>query len=62
MSNLIVQENAASLCYNLDLIPNTYLVAITQRNVAIVEAMIRNDSAYQKASKINKHSFKSLVF
>jgi len=53
MSNLIVQENAASLCYNLDLIPNTYLVAITQRNVAIVEAMIRNDSAYIRSNQAN---------
>lgn len=53
MSNLIDQENAASLCYNLALIPNTSLVAITQRNVAIVEAMIRNDSAYIRSNQAN---------
>lgn len=52
MSNLIHLENTASLRYNLDIIPGTDLVAITQRNVAIVEAMIRNDSAYIRSNQV----------
>ncbi len=62
MGNLIDIELSASRAYDLTLIDGTELVAITQHNVAIVEAMIRNDSAYirsnQPSAKITHKSVK----
>lgn len=53
MSNLIYEEREVSKKYDLKLIEGTDLVAITRRNVAIVEAMIRNDSAYMHSNDVN---------
>ena len=51
VGNLIGIELTASRDYDLTPIGGTELVAITQRNVAIVEAMIRNDSAYIRSNQ-----------
>ena len=53
VSILIRDERTDSEQYNLKLIDGTSLVAITRRNVAIVEAMIRNDSAYMHSNDVN---------
>lgn len=53
--NLIVKEYGASRAFMFDTIFQTDgfpLVAITQRNVALAEAMILNDSAYLKSSDV----------
>lgn len=59
MKNEIIKEIEASKEFNIELIEGTELVKLSQRNVAIVEAMIRNDSAYLKSSDINKGVEKS---
>ncbi len=48
--NLIQQELEKSKGKMLSTIPGTDLVSLSQNNVAIVEAMIQNDSAYLKTS------------
>lgn len=54
MQNNIQKELEASSEFNIDLIEGTVLVKLSQRNVAIVEAMIRNDSAYIKSADVMK--------
>ena len=54
MKNQILEELNASKQYEIKLINETKLVELSQRNVAIIEAMIRNDSAYLKSSDINQ--------
>ena len=48
--NLIQEELKNAESKMLSTIPETDLVALSQENVAIVEAMIQNDSAYLKSS------------
>ena len=47
---MIKKEFNKSQEYELELIPGTDLVALSETNVAKVEAMIRIDSLYRKAS------------
>lgn len=60
MRNNIEMEKEESEKYDFVFIPdsekkvNRKLVELSKRNVAIVEAMIRNDSAYNKSADINK--------
>jgi len=51
--NTIEKEIILSQEFEFEIIENTNLVALTKRNVALVEAMIRNDSAYLKSSDKN---------
>ena len=48
--NLIQKELEKSKEKMLTIIPGTELVSLSPDNVAIVEAMIQNDSAYLKTS------------
>ncbi len=48
--NLIEEEYEESKQFEFELIEGTDLVKLNRRNVALVEAMIRNDSAYLKAA------------
>jgi len=50
--NLIQMELKSAESKMLSVIPDTDLVALSPDNVAIVEAMIQNDSAYLKSSDI----------
>lgn len=51
--SLIERECDESKEHMFSLIENTQLVALTPRNVALAEAMIKNDSAYIKSSDVN---------
>jgi len=51
--NLIQEELKKAEEKKLKLIPGAELVELSSENVAIVEAMIQNDSAYLKSSDIN---------
>lgn len=53
LMNLIQREYKSAASKMLDMIPGTDLVRLSPDNVAIVEAMIRNDSAYLKSSDKN---------
>lgn len=52
--NLIQEEFNTSQMYKFEMIENTNLVKLNRKNVALVEAMIRNDSAYLKAGDKTK--------
>lgn len=65
MSNNIEMEKEESEKYDFVFIPdseekvNQRLVELSKRNVAIVEAMIRNNSAYSKSADIKKKPSKT---
>ena len=50
--NAIQNELKLANSYKLEMIPETGLTALTRDNVARVEAMIQNDSAYSRSSDV----------